>query len=208
MSEFPFDRRLARALALDLEIAPAELRRHVGPAAPEPRPASVLALFAGDPANPSLLLTRRTETVESHKGQIALPGGVRDPEDADDVATALRETEEEVGLPRARIRVVGRLPSFPTFTGFLVSPVVGTLDRWGEDLARLPLAPNPHEIAEVFWARYDVLTHPETYRPERVRRGGADFATHAYLVGPHRVWGITGFIVKNLLDRLAAVRLD
>lgn len=199
-----FLEKLRQALGVDLPISPPG----PWPALPAARPASVLVLFAGNPSDPSVLLTRRTEHVEKHKGQIALPGGVRDPEDPSEVATALRETEEEVGLPRDRIRVLGNLPSFPTFTGFEVTPVIGLLDPWEERIETLPVTRSPEEIAEIFWARLSELNDPAIYRPELLNRGGIEVLTHSYQVGAHRIWGITGLIVKNLLDRLASVRLE
>lgn len=194
-----FEKRLETAL--ELEVPYSFGRRPKLPGTP----AAVLALFSSEGAEPSLLLTRRTETVETHKGQIAFPGGVGDPADeaaGGSVATALRETEEELGIPPARVRVLGRLPELWTTTGFLVTPVVGIVAAAPGDV---PLRLNPHEIAEAFWVPLPRLTAPETYRREEFRVGPAAFPIDVFQLGPHRVWGATGSIIKNLLDRLDRV---
>lgn len=200
-----FEARLREAIALDLPPA--------GPARSVPfrdeREAAVLALWAphGPAREPALLLTRRTELVETHKGQIALPGGMSDPEDhsvAGAITTALRETREEVGIAESLIRVLGQLPRSSTSTGFLVTPVVGLLEQPAEEVT---LSPSEAEIAEVFWAPLSLLLDPATYRLEsfEVPGSGLRYQTHVYYVGGHRVWGFTGGLIKSLLDRLAAV---
>ncbi len=173
------------------------------------KPASVLALFGFSLGNArtdlreaSLLLTRRTDRVETHKGQIALPGGHQDPEDTDEFATALRETQEEVGIPSDLIDVIGKLPVLWTRTGFLVTPVVAVLQTPIEETA---LSVSTEEIDEVFWAPVSELQSPEVYRTELFETAGLRFTTHVYQLGPHRVWGATGSIVKNILDRLSAL---
>jgi 8-oxo-dGTP pyrophosphatase MutT (NUDIX family) len=146
-------------------------------------------------------MTQRTETVETHKGQMALPGGGLDPgEDA--LMAALRETEEEVGIDRGLVEVLGRLPDLTTVTGFQVTPVVGVLR---EEIVRVSLSPNAHEIAEAFWIPWSVLTHPDTYRRELLRVGPVQYPTHVYQVKHYRIWGATGSMIKNLLDRVEAL---
>lgn len=172
------------------------------------RKASVLIVFGyreGRKTDPELLLTRRTDTLETHKGQIAFPGGVSDPEDEQAqgaVTTALRETQEEVGIPPGGIRVLGRLPELPTRTGFVVTPVVGLLE---DSIERTPLTPSVDEIAECFWAPISRLLAPETYRQERFQVGARVYPIHVYQVGPHRVWGATAAMIKNLLDRFCSI---
>jgi 8-oxo-dGTP pyrophosphatase MutT (NUDIX family) len=192
------ERSLAAALALDVPYT------ERGPRVGGTEAAVLLVFgFARGSAEPSLLLTRRTETMERHKGQMAFPGGVRDPGDADPVATALRESREEVGIPPERVRVVGRLPELRTVTGYSIAPIVGLLDR---DLEDVPLEPSEGEIAEAFWVSLGVLRDPATYSRELLRVGPVDYPIHVYRVNGHRVWGATGAMIKNLLDRLAALR--
>lgn len=199
----PFRRRLEAALSLDL-IDPHRVI-HAG------RPAAVLILFGQSTGlgkgqtDPLLLLTRRTESVETHKGQYAFPGGTLDAEDHEElglVTTALRETEEEVGIARSQIDVIGKLPDFWTPTGFMVTPVVGVLSP---SVSSIVLRPSPDEIAEAFWVPMSVLAHSETYKQESMEILGARHPIHVYQIDEHRVWGVTAAIIKNLLDRLSAV---
>lgn len=205
---------LARKLraALELELPYQDRPAWPGRGAssrPELAQAAVLALFGitgrRDPSNPSgvfLLLTRRTETVESHKGQMAFPGGRCEPEELLEgrfEETALRETHEEVGIEARDIRVIGALPGLDTATGFWVRPFVGLLRLPIEEITpRL----NAGEIAELVWVPWSILTHPATYRREVFERGSVRFMTHVYQVGENRIWGATGAMIKNLLDRL------
>lgn len=170
--------------------------------------AGVLVLLSepeGDTDSISVLLTRRTESVEKHKGQIAFPGGVRDPKDEAGggiVRTALRETEEEVGISPSAVEVVGRLPDLSTSTGFVVTPVVAVL---AQPLQSARLVVNPAEIAEAFWVSLSVLRSPKTYREERFLVAGREWPIDAFQVGRHRIWGATGTILRNFLDRLERV---
>ncbi len=173
------------------------------------KPASVLALFGfpqgsarHDLREASLLLTRRTDRVETHKGQIALPGGHQDSDDTDELATALRETQEEVGIGANLIDVIGKLPVLWVRTGFLVTPVVGVLKSPIEETV---LSISTEEIDEVFWAPVSELQSPEVYRSEWFEIADLRIATHVYQLGPHRVWGATGSIIKNILDRISAL---
>src|SRR5690606_37959288 len=107
---------------------------------------------------PGLLLTRRTEAVNHHKGQIAFPGGSCDPADyaqndrKAEIEAALRETQEEVGVSPNQVEILGMLPDVVTPSGFEITPVVG----WASD-ANLVLHPNPSEIEEIFWVSLSTL---------------------------------------------------
>ncbi|MFL5813676.1 MAG: NUDIX hydrolase [Bdellovibrionia bacterium] len=205
--EFPseFEARLKQALSLDLPYSERLLRE------PE-NTAAVLAVFArraqaeeGNPTGLSLLVTRRTDTLQSHQGQMAFPGGRAEPEELaqDNLAlTALRETEEEVGLSRHLVRVVGALPELITVTNYKVTPFVGILEA---PLEEVVLIPAPDEVAEAIWVPWSVLTHASTYQKEMIRRGDIQFPTHVYTVDGRRIWGATGAMIKNLLDRFEQI---
>jgi 8-oxo-dGTP pyrophosphatase MutT (NUDIX family) len=192
-----FLKRLEAACALDVPYTE-RLPRAGG------TPAAVLMLLGveKDVEDPSILITRRTDTVETHKGQMAFPGGMGERGETD-IETALRETEEEVGIPREKIKIMGRLPEFVTVTDFTVTPIVGVLES---PVADTPLRFSPDEIAEALWVPLSTLKSADCYRREWVEYGGARFPIHAYYVGRHRIWGATGSMIQNFLVRLASTR--
>lgn len=198
-----FLKRLEIALTLDLPY-PERPPKLSGTAA------SVLILFGyqtGDsPENPRILVTRRTDQMVNHKGQMAFPGGSRD-DDETERETALRETEEEVGIPREKIQIVGALPTLWTITDFWITPVVGVLTSQIEET---PIRSNKAEIAETLWVPLSILKDPATYRKEWVERGPIRFPVHAYYVdsaqGQSRIWGATGAMIQNLLARLDLIK--
>lgn len=171
------------------------------------RDAAVLLLFAASNdslLDPEILITQRTDSVRSHKGQMAFPGGVSEPEEVAEgvrgqVRTAIRETHEEVGIPPSAVDVLGSLPRLTTISDYRVTPVVGLLRQPFEEF---PFQLNREEIAQAFWVKLATLMTPGVYRAEHVRVGEIDYPIHVYQVGKHRIWGATGAMIKNLLDRL------
>jgi 8-oxo-dGTP pyrophosphatase MutT (NUDIX family) len=162
-------------------------------------PASVLMLWGFSELqadHPHLLLTKRSETVDTHQGQMAFPGGVQEPSDDSSVVTALRESAEEVGVDPSKVEVFGALPELLTVTGFRVTPVIGLLKSSIESHS---LVINQAEIAESLWVSYFELR--SSYRQEWVTYQKALYPTDVFLKEPHRVWGVTGALLKNLLDR-------
>jgi len=145
----------------------------------------------------TVLLTRRTDHLDAHAGQISFPGGRIEPGDVDVAAAALRETEEEVGLPRAAVHLIGTLDTYVTRTGFEVSPVVG--------LVRPPftLRPDAFEVAEAFEAPLAFFLAPDNLqRHSRVYEGKE---RHFY-VFPYRdyfIWGATAGMLVNLVEVLS-----
>lgn len=143
-----------------------------------------------------LVFTRRTLTVASHKGEISFPGGVIDEIDADVVASALREAQEEVGLEPDHVDVLGVMDDRRTVTGFLITPVVG----------RIPFPytfkPSPSEVAEVLTASLAELCRPGVHRVEEWQRGGVSHTVHFYDLGRVTIWGATGQLLHDLLTLL------
>jgi 8-oxo-dGTP pyrophosphatase MutT (NUDIX family) len=163
------------------------------PELPDGIPAAVIVPLI-DVDEPTLLFTRRTDTVRNHKGEISFPGGARHAEDPDLLATALRETHEELGISPEAFEVLGMLP--PTHTmvsGYVISPFVGRLAE------RPPLAPSPVEIAEVLEVPISTLLNVER---EVEAVGGLHPTMFVYEVGGNVVWGATGRIVHGFLDIL------
>jgi len=142
-----------------------------------------------------VLLTKRSESLESHAGEISFPGGQRDLADADLTGTALRETQEEVGISPDSIEIVGALPGLQTLTsGFLISPFVGFLG----DKIPLEFRMNS-EIERVFWVPLSTLRDPRVVGQEPIRVQNFFFQTPVYRVEGERVWGATAFILSDLL---------
>lgn len=172
----------------------------------EPAAASVLiALVLRDEI--SVLLTQRTDHLDDHPGQISLPGGRAEPEDADAVATALREAHEEIGLEAAEVEVLGSLPTYTTGTGFVVTPVVG-LVRPG-----IRLQADPFEVAEVFEVPLSWLMDPARHQRHAVEIAGVqrEFLSMPWQgVGAegqprsYFIWGATAAMLRNLYRFLAA----
>jgi 8-oxo-dGTP pyrophosphatase MutT (NUDIX family) len=151
---------------------------------------------------PTLLLTQRTAHLSTHSGQIALPGGKQDEADTDAVAAALRETQEEIGLPPESIEVLGALPIYVTGTAFIVTPVVG-LVRPGFELR-----PNPHEVDDVFEVPLDFLMDPANHRRHAVEWGGVarEWYSMPFQDGGRErfIWGATAGMLRNFYRFLSA----
>lgn len=164
------------------------------------RDASVLIPIISVP-EPTLVFTVRTETLPSHKGQIAFPGGSADPGDASAIETALRETQEEIGLDPARVDVLGELDTFPTFvSGFVVTPVVGWLDHEPE------LVPNPAEVATILHVPIRELSEEIRAEPGFSHQEKT-YPTEAWVWQDNVIWGVTARIVRSFLWSLSRAGL-
>lgn len=149
-----------------------------------------------------VILTRRHDGLRQHGGQVSFPGGRVDPDDAGPLAAALREAEEEIGLPRADARVLGYLDPLATISGYRVLPVVARLPA-----GFVPL-PRPEEVAEVFSLPLSWLMAPENLGKVAVSYRGRErhvFEYRRHEAAPaQRVWGATASILYNLRQRLLA----
>ena len=146
-----------------------------------------------------LLFTKRTDAVETHKSQISFPGGMVDSEDVDIVQTALREAEEELGLPPSAVETLGMLDDLPTPTGFVITPVIGIVETLP------PLKLNPAEVAEVLQVPLEFFMDGRNGRSELREFRGKRFEVWFYQFGEHLIWGATAMITRSLLKKLHLV---
>jgi len=158
--------------------------------------AAVLAPIVYRDDEPHLILTRRTMTVAKHKGQISFPGGVAEPEDPDTIGTALREAEEEIGLDRSLVEVVGLLDDIATKTGFVITPVVGFVDSAATFTA------DPVEVDELFEVPFAALGDPDNQEVVEIERETDTWLDQRYHVDGRTIWGATGRIIARLLSVL------
>lgn len=170
------------------------------------RPAGVLVPLRARPAGPpgsgteiTVVLARRTERVPHHKGQVCFPGGSRDPEDPDLLATALREAGEELGIRKSDVELLGAIEPVPTVTGFFIQPYV----------ARLPASAtfrlDGFEMAEVFEAPLSVFEDFGRYRRARTTFLGDAYDVFFFDYPPYTIWGATAKILHRLAELAAGM---
>jgi 8-oxo-dGTP pyrophosphatase MutT (NUDIX family) len=160
-------------------------------------PAAVLIAIVPRADGPTVLLTRRAAALRSHSSQVAFPGGRVDAVDGSPVVTALRETEEEIGLPRERVRTLGFLDAYLTGTGYRIVPVVALVET------PFSLTLNAHEVDEAFEAPLSFLLDPANHRREGREWQGLYRTYYAMPFGDRYIWGATAGMIRNLYERLA-----
>ena len=165
-------------------------------------PAAVLILLYAKNGSFHVLLNKRSELVEYHKGEISFPGGARDPEDRDFVDTALRETEEEMGVRRGDITILGQLDDIITRTNFGVRVYVGTIPY------PYPFNPSADEIAEVLELPISVLQDPTNLLQDARLVDGELSITISYACDGHVVFGATATILEQFLDIYSQLPLE
>lgn len=166
----------------------------------ENRRACVMVTLVNQANHLHLLLTKRTDAVEHHKGQISFPGGMADDTDASDRATALRELEEEIGVTGSQITILGTLDDIHIPSGFVVTPVVGYIEC-------LPsLRVNPDEVAEVLLIPIEKFFDPSLRSLETRELKGIQRQVYFYHVWKEPVWGATAHIIKQLTELISAAQ--
>jgi 8-oxo-dGTP pyrophosphatase MutT (NUDIX family) len=159
-------------------------------------PAAVLFPIVLREGGHTVLLTQRTAHLRDHAGQISFPGGRVEAEDLSPSHTALRETEEEIGLSHERIEILGFLPEYLTATGFRVTPVVALVQP------PFDLQPDPFEVAEVFEVPLAFLLDPANHQRHSLHFRGALRNYFAMPYGDYFIWGATAGMIRSLSERL------
>lgn len=165
-----------------------------------PRPAAALLLLYPQGGELHLPLTVRSSRLPTHRGQVSLPGGSTDPDDTGPAHTALREAEEELGIPPDSVEVLGALSSFyiPP-SGFMLTPIVGISAGAPE------LRPHPGEVDLVFSATLRQLLDPATIVTEEWELRGERMQVPFFALGGQKVWGATAIVLSEFVARLRRV---
>lgn len=148
-------------------------------------------------ADSQIVLTVRSADLKSHAGQISLPGGKRENTDSDAVATALRESEEEIGLPPSEVKILGKLGDLALPSGYLVTPIVGLIDT-GLDFRR-----QEEEVEDIFEAPLTLVLDIPSYRKSKVEFKGRERTILEIQYGSYKIWGATAAILFNLAQRIS-----
>jgi 8-oxo-dGTP pyrophosphatase MutT (NUDIX family) len=159
-------------------------------------PAAVMVLLYLKDGDYCVLLNKRSQQVEHHKGEMSFPGGARDPSDLNSLETALRETEEEMGIRRSDVTVLGRLDDIATRSNFGVRVYLGTIPY------PYPFNPSPLEVAEVVEIPLSVLRDPKNQRYETRWMNGETITACSYAHKQHLVFGATAKILQQFLEVL------
>jgi 8-oxo-dGTP pyrophosphatase MutT (NUDIX family) len=166
-------------------------------AEPAATAASVLVPIVAHPRGLTVLFTQRTTQLKAHAGQVSFPGGRAEAGDASAEFTALRETQEEIGLAPERVEILARLPDYHTRTGFRVTPIVGLLTP------PLELVPDPREVAEVFEVPLPFLLDPRNHRRRTREFKGLTVGFYEMNFEERTIWGATAGMLVNLYRHLA-----
>ncbi|MEX3011965.1 CoA pyrophosphatase [Hoeflea sp. TYP-13] len=162
------------------------------------REAAVLVPLVDYGEHTDILLTQRTAHMRTHSGQVAFPGGAIDPEDGSPEIAALREAEEEIGLPRSFVEPVGRLPQYLTTTGFRITPVLAVVR------SDYPMIINRQEVEDAFEVPFPFLMDPENHKRESRVWEGKERHFYTMPYGDKYIWGVTAGILRTLYERLYA----
>jgi 8-oxo-dGTP pyrophosphatase MutT (NUDIX family) len=160
-------------------------------------PSAVLIPVVPRPGGPTVILTQRAAALRSHSAQVAFPGGRVDAVDGSPLVTALRETEEEIGLAREHIRTLGFLDAYLTGTGYRIVPVVGLVEP------PFTLTLNRNEVDEAFETPLAFLLDPANHKREGREWKGRYRTYYAMPFGDRYIWGATAGMIRNLYERLA-----
>lgn len=144
-----------------------------------------------------ILLTKRSNNLKNHPGQIAFPGGKKDQSDRSPIETALRETQEEVGLNPKNVEIIASLPSHKTATGFVIKPYLGLINQPFSETLR------QGEVDEIFTVPYEYILNEKNFSIQTRKWNGSQRSYYVVPYGPYYVWGATARILLNLSRALS-----
>lgn len=160
------------------------------------REAAVLVPIIEREEGLTVMLTQRTDHLDHHPGQISFPGGGVEDSDTSPEDAALREAEEEVGIERVQVKIIGRLDQYITRTGFSVTPVVGMVEP------DYTIQPDEFEVAEIFEVPLAFFLDADNHRRDSREHEGVRREFYAMPYGDYYIWGATAGIIRNLYDVL------
>ncbi len=166
------------------------------------REASVLVPLIDNGEEVSVLLSKRTEYVPHHKGQVCFPGGSREEGDSSLLHTALRESEEELGIRGKNVAILGSMPPVPTMTSFIITPFVGAISP---DTA---FTCDGYEVEEVFTAPLSLFLRLDRYRKTETFYRGAPYPVYFFDYQDRTIWGATAKILRNIAGLILEKDLD
>lgn len=166
------------------------------------KPAGVLIPIIKHPDQLTVLLTKRASHLKHHPGQISFPGGRQEDSDFDAIAAAVRETEEEIGIPPNQVNVVGTLPNFRTISGYEIVPVVATLK------AGLPLNLDANEVEDAFEVPLSVVLDRNNHFIHWIERGTGRYPVYFIPANNTYIWGATAAILRNLSRHIFATPIN
>ena len=165
-----------------------------------PKAAVLIALT--DEENPEVIYTLRSNKVSSHQGEVSFPGGMREESDTSLIMTALRESEEEIGLPQNCVKILGSLDTMVSRFNISVTPFVGVIP------GDVELNTSSEEIEACFKVPLSFLLKDKRYRNDEVNRNGETFYMPAYKYSSYVIWGLTAMITFNFLNRALDAKID
>jgi len=165
------------------------------------REAAVLVPVHINPLGSSIVLTLRTAHLSSHAGQVSFPGGTKEDSDRSPIDTALRESEEEIGLTAGDVEILGKLGSFFMPSGYRITPVVGIIRNTNQ------LQACPHEVAQIIHLPLHIALNPDSYESVAFTRDGITHQVWELYTEEHRVWGATASILRHLAEEMSLINL-
>jgi len=164
--------------------------------------AGILVPITDNTGNPEMIFTLRSANLNTHRGQVAYPGGKRDPEDPSLAATALRETHEEIGLPPDQVRLIAPLSQVVSLHGLVVTPYVGIVP--GDH----PLQPNPDEIESVFRVPISFFLEDRRERTDTLSFQDNSIYVPCYRWERYQIWGLSAVVLVDFLNAVYDARID